>query len=149
MIEEGKNAFTKHDGSLVEVEGPLIVAGDFHGQFFDMLRIMDKVGGPPPYNKWIIMGDYVDRGDNSIETISLLLAYKVRYPDKMFMLRGNHECESITRIYGFYHECRRRYSIQLWRSFCELFNYIPVAALIDERILCMHGGLSPTFNDMN
>ena len=114
-----------------------------------MLRIMDKVGGPPPYNKWIIMGDYVDRGDNSIETISLLLAYKVRYPDKMFMLRGNHECESITRIYGFYHECRRRYSIQLWRSFCELFNHIPVAALIDERILCMHGGLSPNLTDLN
>ena len=57
------------------------------------------------------MGDYVDRGDNSIETIALLMSYKVRYPDKMFMLRGNHECESITRIYGFYHECRRRYTI--------------------------------------
>lgn len=149
LIEEAKQVFQKVDGSLVEIEAPLIVAGDFHGQFFDMLRIMDKVGGPPPFNKWIIMGDYVDRGDNSIETICLLLSYKVRYPEKMFMLRGNHECESITRIYGFYHECRRRYSILLYRQFCELFNYIPVAALIDDRILCMHGGLSPSLTDID
>ncbi len=89
------------------------------------------------------MGDYVDRRDNSIETMVILLAYKVRFPDKVYLLRGNHECQSISRIYGFYNECKRRYSILLWRRFVDLFDYLPVAALIDDRILCMHGGLSP------
>jgi len=89
------------------------------------------------------MGDYVDRGKNSIETMVLLLAYKLRYPKQIYLLRGNHECQQITRIYGFYDECKRRYSVQLWKEFCQMFNYLPVAALIDERIICMHGGLSP------
>jgi serine/threonine-protein phosphatase PP1 catalytic subunit len=109
---------------------------------------MEEAGGSPPTNKWLIMGDYVDRGANSIETICLLLAYKVRYPDKMFILRGNHESMEITKLYGFYHECKKRYNIALWRCFVELFNYIPVAGLIDERILCMHGGLSPNLQDI-
>lgn len=124
-----------------------MITGDFHGQFYDLLGILDKVGGPPPKNKWLIMGDYVDRGNHSIETVCLLLAYKVRYPDKMFMIRGNHESVEITRLYGFYHECRKRYNLSLWRCFVDLFNYLPVAALIDERILCMHGGLSPSLDN--
>ena len=140
--------FENTEKSLVEVDGPLIVTGDFHGQFQDMLKVMDEVGGPPPHNKWLIMGDYIDRGNNSIETVTLLLAYKVLYPDKMFMLRGNHECESISRIYGFYNECQRRYSLQLWKRFTDLFNFLPVAGLIDDRILCMHGGLSPELDSL-
>ena len=89
------------------------------------------------------MGDYVDRGKNSIETLCLLLAFKVRYPSMMHLLRGNHECQRITRIYGFYEEVRRRYGIPLWKSFISMFDYLPIVALIDERIICMHGGLSP------
>ena len=108
-----------------------------------MLRLLEIAGGGPPYNKFLLVGDFVDRGKQSIETMCLLMAYKVKYPDMIFMLRGNHECISITRLYGFYDECKRRYSISLWRDFCGMFNYLPVAAVIDERILCMHGGLSP------
>ena len=78
----------------------------------------------------------------------LLLAYKVKYPDMIFLLRGNHECASITRIYGFYDECKRRYTLSLWRDFCSMFNHLPISAIIDERILCMHGGLSPDLNDL-
>ena len=89
------------------------------------------------------MGDYVDRGKQSLETICLLLAYKIKYSENFFLLRGNHECASINRIYGFYDECRRRYSIKLWKIFTDCFNSLPVAALIDDKILCMHGGLSP------
>ena len=89
------------------------------------------------------MGDYVDRGKQSIETICLLLAYKIKYPENFFLLRGNHECASVNRIYGFYDECKRRFNVKLWKIFTDCFNCLPAAALIDEKILCMHGGLSP------
>ena len=78
-----------------------------------------------------------------------MLAYKVKYPDMIFLLRGNHECNSITRMYGFYDECKRRYNLTMWREFCSMFNYLPIAAIIDERILCMHGGLSPEMTSLN
>ena len=91
----------------------------------------------------MFLGDYVDRGQQSIETICLLLALKIKYPENVFLLRGNHECENISRIYGFYDECKKRYNIALWRRFVALFNIMPASALIEDKILCMHGGLSP------
>lgn len=90
----------------------------------------------------------MDRGKQSLETICLLLAYKIKYPENFFILRGNHECASINRIYGFYDECKRRYNIKLWKTFTDTFNCLPVAAIIDEKILCMHGGLSPELQNM-
>jgi len=94
------------------------------------------------------MGDYVDRGKQSLETISLLFAYKVKYPENFFLLRGNHETQAISRIYGFYDECKRRYSIKLWKLFCDCFNCFPIAGLVDDKIICMHGGLSPKLNNL-
>jgi len=73
----------------------------------------------------------------------LLLAYKLKYPKHIFLLRGNHECQNITKMYGFYDECKRRYNQALWKLFVNMFNVLPIAAIIDDRILCMHGGLSP------
>ncbi len=114
--------------------------------------------------------DYVDRGKQSLETICLLLAYKIKYPENFFILRGNHECASINRcvpgrappaqvhpphsppprsIYGFYDECKRRYNIKLWKTFTDCFNCLPIAAIIDEKIFCMHGGLSPELASMD
>lgn len=127
---------------LLELEAPIQVCGDIHGQFTDLLRIFES-GGSPPESNYLFLGDYVDRGKQSIETICLLLAYKTLYPDSVFILRGNHESPGINRIYGFYDECKRRYSIKLWKSFSDVFNCLPVTALIDDRIICMHGGLSP------
>lgn len=91
----------------------------------------------------------MDRGKQSIETICLLLAYKIKYPDNFFLLRGNHECASINRIYGFYDECKRRFSVRLWKIFTECFNCLPVAAVVDDKILCMHGGLSPEMESLD
>ena len=85
----------------------------------------------------------MDRGKQSLETITLLLAYKIKYPENFFLLRGNHECAAINRMYGFFDECKRRFSIKLWKIFTDCFNCLPVAAVIDEKIFCMHGGLSP------
>ncbi|KOM55683.1 hypothetical protein LR48_Vigan10g157500 [Vigna angularis] len=116
--------------------------GDVHGQYSDLLRLFEY-GGLPPEANYLFLGDYVDRGKQSLETICLLLAYKIKYPENFFLLRGNHECASINRIYGFYDECKRRFNVRLWKTFTECFNCLPVAALVDEKILCMHGGLSP------
>ena len=118
-----------------------------HGQYYDLLRIFEY-GGFPPEANYLFLGDYIDRGKQSIETVCLLLCYKVKYPENFFLLRGNHECAQINRIYGFYDECKRRYSIRLWKVFSDVFNCLPVAALIDEKIFCMHGGLSPELRNL-
>ena len=133
--------------NLLELEAPIKICGDIHGQYSDLLRLFEY-GGFPPEANYLFLGDYVDRGKQSLETICLLLAYKIKYPENFFLLRGNHECASINRIYGFYDECKRRYSIRLWKTFTDCFNCLPVAALVDEKILCMHGGLSPELKSL-
>ena len=138
----------KEQKMLIELEAPLRVCGDIHGQYYDLLRIFEHCGFPGEVN-YLFLGDYVDRGKQSLETICLLLAYKIKYPLKVHLLRGNHESSVTNRIYGFYDECKRRYNVRLWRNFTELFNYLPVAALIDEKILCMHGGLSPDLRNLS
>jgi len=136
-----------HQPILLELEAPIKICGDIHGQYFDLLRLFEY-GGFPPESNYLFLGDYVDRGKQSLETICLLLAYKIKYKENFFLLRGNHECASINRIYGFYDECKRRYSIKLWKTFTECFNYLPIAAIIDDKIFCMHGGLSPDLKSM-
>uniref|UniRef100_A0A8D9C1K6 Serine/threonine-protein phosphatase n=1 Tax=Cacopsylla melanoneura TaxID=428564 RepID=A0A8D9C1K6_9HEMI len=133
--------------SLLELESPVNIMGDIHGQFDDLLRHFEKLGFPPQAN-YLFLGDYVDRGKNSLEPICLLMAYKIKYPQNFFLLRGNHECANINRIYGFYDECKRRYSVKLWKTFSDVFNCLPISALIERTILCMHGGLSPQLIDI-
>jgi len=133
---------------LLELGTPVNICGDIHGQYYDLLRLFEY-GGFPPESNYLFLGDYVDRGKQSLETICLLLAYKIKYPEDIFLLRGNHEAKGINRIYGFYDECKRRYNIKLWKSFTEVFDVMPVAAIVDEKIFCCHGGLSPELNDLD
>jgi serine/threonine-protein phosphatase PP1 catalytic subunit len=128
--------------------------GDIHGQFSDLIKLFEY-GGYPGDQNYLFLGDYVDRGKQSIECIALLLAYKIKYPENFFLLRGNHECSSINRIYGFYDECnftiysgKRKYNLKLWKLFSDVFNVMPVCALVDEKIMCMHGGLSPQLESL-
>merc|ERR1712086_1187945 len=132
---------------LLELESPLNILGDIHGQFPDLLHYLEL--SHVEHSSYLFLGDYIDRGKQSLETICLLMCYKVKYPENFFLLRGNHECASITRIYGFYDECKRRYNIKLWKQFCDVFNCMPVCGLIDEKIICMHGGLSPDIKNMD
>ncbi|KAJ8752509.1 hypothetical protein K2173_004797 [Erythroxylum novogranatense] len=134
--------------NLLELKAPIRICGDIHGQYQDLLRLFEY-GGYPPSANYLFLGDYVDRGKQSLETICLLLAYKIRYPDKIYLLRGNHEDAKINRIYGFYDECKRRFNVRLWKIFTDCFNCLPVAALVDEKILCMHGGLSPEMETLD
>ncbi len=130
------------DKSLLQIEAPIVICGDTHGQFSDLLRIFEFLGYPPK-TRYLFLGDYVDRGSQSIETVCLLYAMRILFPKHVYLLRGNHEDASLNRVYGFYDECKRKYNVKMWRSFVDSFNAIPVAALVSGKILCMHGGLSP------
>ena len=112
---------------FLELESPITVCGDIHGQYPDLLKLFE-IGGFPPNTNYIFMGDYVDRGKQSLECICLLLAYKIKYDENFFILRGNHECGAINRIYGFFDECKKRYNVKLWKNFVDLFNCLPIAA---------------------
>ena len=140
IIKESYNLLL-NDPVLIELKAPLCICGDIHGQFYDLLRIFEILNYPPNTN-YLFLGDYVDRGKQSLETILLLLILKIKYPKKIYLLRGNHESEVVNRQYGFFDECKRRTSIKIFKLFTNLFNVLPITALIEGRILCMHGGLA-------
>ncbi|GAA5898895.1 serine/threonine-protein phosphatase [Sporobolomyces salmoneus] len=134
--------------TLIELSPPVKIVGDVHGQYSDLIRLFEMCGFPPSAN-YLFLGDYVDRGKQSLETILLLLCYKVKYPENFFLLRGNHECANVTRVYGFYDECKRRCNIKIWKTFIDVFNCLPIAAVVASKIFCVHGGLSPSLQSMD
>ena len=107
IILSAKNIILKQD-MLLEIEAPIKIVGDIHGQYLDLVRLFE-LGGLPPISSYLFLGDYIDRGKYSLECITLLLCYKIKFPNKFYILRGNHECSSINRLYGFYDECKRRF----------------------------------------
>jgi serine/threonine-protein phosphatase PP1 catalytic subunit len=133
--------------SMLELEPPIFICGDIHGQFYDLLRVFDILKYPPE-SKFLFLGDYVDRGKKSLECILLLLCLKIKYPSRIFLLRGNHESADVNRTYGFYDECKRKVSVKIYKKFCNLFNILPITALVGEKILCMHGGLAYDLKDI-
>ena len=132
---------------LLELKSPIRVCGDIHGQYKDLLKVF-QIFGKPSQRSYLFLGDYVDRGKQSLECICLLMAYKIKYPNNFFLLRGNHESSELNKLYGFYDECKRRLSIKIWKLIAQTFNYFPIAAIIEQRIFCVHGGLSPLIKSL-
>jgi len=132
------------ESNVQRVDPPVTLCGDIHGQFYD-LRELFKYGDDCPKVSYLFMGDFVDRGYYSVETFLLLLALKVRYPDRVTLIRGNHESRQITQVYGFYDECLRKYnSVNVWRYCTEIFDYLSLSAVVGGTMFAVHGGLSPT-----
>lgn len=136
------------DPTLIELTGPVTVFGDIHGQYSDLLRWLDRVQMPPEQN-FLFLGDYVDRGDNSIEVLCFLLCLKIKYPDRVFLLRGNHEISDVSYDYGFYDECRETIGKSIWHTFTDVFPCLPLAAVVNGSIFCVHGGLSPELETLD
>ena len=130
------------------LDAPVNVCGDIHGQYSDLIRLFEAGGYPPEVN-YLFLGDYVDRGQQSIETICLLFCFKIKCINNFFLLRGNHECATLNREYGFYDECKRRYNIKLWKKFVDVFNCMPYSAIVEDKIIFMHGGLSPILQNLS
>ena len=142
LVEKAKEVLAKED-NVQPVSAPVTICGDVHGQFHDLLELF-TIGGKCPDTNYLFMGDYVDRGYHSIETLCLLLLLKIRYPTRIYLTRGNHESTEITQLYGFYDECVQKFgNANVWKMFTELFNYLPISAIVNNKIFCLHGGLSP------
>jgi diadenosine tetraphosphatase ApaH/serine/threonine PP2A family protein phosphatase len=133
---------------VLELTGDVVIVGDLHGSIVDLLRILKKFGRPPDV-RYLFLGDFVDRGSDSISVICLVLALMCKWPSSVFLIRGNHEFAHVNEMYGFLEEVRSKYaSDALWRHFNDLFGWISIAAVIDRSVFCVHGGLSPLLEDI-
>ena len=139
----------KQEESLLTLQAPITVVGDIHGQFYDLIRIFEN-NGYPGHKKYLFLGDYVDRGKQSLEVFCLLMCLKVLCPHKIFLLRGNHESRYMNKSYGFYEECKQKFNGDdtVWNSITSVFDYLPFTALINDQIFCCHGGLSPEIDTL-
>lgn len=136
--------------NILKISSPVIIVGDIHGQYYDFLEMLLTTGLPPHVNM-LFLGDIVDRGYYSIQTICLVFAFMVKYPTRVHIIRGNHESESISRVYGFYQECLQRYGedSQVYSWFIDIFNLLPLACIINENLFAVHGGLSPSIESVD
>ncbi|KAK7112195.1 hypothetical protein V1264_011684 [Littorina saxatilis] len=148
LCDKAKEVLSK-ESNVREVQCPVTVCGDIHGQMYDLLELF-RIGGYPPDTNYLFLGDYVDRGYYSVEVISLLVALKVRYPDRVNILRGNHETRMTSQVYGFYDEVMAKYgNVKVWNLFMEVCDYMPITGLVAGKVFCMHGGLSPSIDTID
>eukprot|EP00357_Protocruzia_adherens_P011762 CAMPEP_0115012316 /NCGR_PEP_ID=MMETSP0216-20121206/24649_1 /TAXON_ID=223996 /ORGANISM="Protocruzia adherens, Strain Boccale" /LENGTH=470 /DNA_ID=CAMNT_0002381319 /DNA_START=932 /DNA_END=2344 /DNA_ORIENTATION=+ len=141
----------ENEPNVLKIDDPVTVVGDIHGQFFDLLKIL-QVGGPPESTKYLFLGDYVDRGSFSLEVVTLMFAIKLNFPSTIVMLRGNHECRHMTSFFNFRQECLYKYDEEVYTAVMDCFDALPIGCIINEKFLGVHGGISPdlkTVKDLN
>ena len=150
LIDRAKEIMTP-ESNVLKLDAPLVIVGDIHGQFYDLVNML-KVGGSPSESEdkqYLFLGDYVDRGHFSCEVMLLLLALKVANPHKIWLIRGNHECRSVSGHFGFKEECKKKYGVAVYYNFLLMFQTMPLAAVISTdygNIFACHGGISPSLN---
>ena len=132
----------KSEPNILKIQDPVTVVGDIHGQFYDLLKLLE-VGGSPETTKYLFLGDYVDRGAFSIECVLLLCAIKLNYKTTILMLRGNHECRQMTSFFNFKQECEIKYDLEVYDKIMETFDCLRISCLINEKFIAIHGGISP------
>ena len=148
LCEKVKEIFLE-ESNVQPISAPVTICGDIHGQFYDLCELF-RNGGDIPNAKYVFLGDYVDRGYNSVETLEYLLCLKLKYPSHITLLRGNHESRQISKTYGFYDEIQKKYgNTNCWNYFMEIFDFMSIAAIIEGKIFCVHGGLSPLISTVD